>query len=98
MFVFGFPATAEGESDLTVARLWSSPDAPGAATLVAEWRFDSGLVSLRLSTHSWRCSRSTGRVYFAGASTASGTELWSSDGSAAGTARVADLAPGPAGS
>jgi ELWxxDGT repeat protein len=35
-----------------------------------------------------------GRVYFVGCDVAAGCELWSSDGTAAGTSRFADLAPG----
>jgi ELWxxDGT repeat protein len=37
-----------------------------------------------------------GRVYFPGEDDRHGRELWSSDGTVAGTAPVADLAPGPA--
>jgi ELWxxDGT repeat protein len=36
-----------------------------------------------------------GRLYFAADDGSSGQELWGSDGTAAGTGRVADLAPGP---
>jgi len=39
-----------------------------------------------------------GTVYFAGREPLAGTELWRSDGSAAGTTQVADLAPGMSGS
>lgn len=39
-----------------------------------------------------------GRLFFNGFDDAAGSELWTSDGTAAGTVRVADLAPGPASS
>jgi ELWxxDGT repeat protein len=39
-----------------------------------------------------------GRAYFAANDGANGTELWVTDGTAAGTQRVADLRPGPIGS
>src|SRR5436309_9676959 len=38
-----------------------------------------------------------GRVYFPARTDASGTELWTSDGTAFGTIQVADLCPGPCG-
>src|SRR5436309_611214 len=38
-----------------------------------------------------------GRVYFPDRTDASGTELWTSDGTAFGTIQVADLCPGPCG-
>jgi ELWxxDGT repeat protein len=39
-----------------------------------------------------------GKLYFVGNTRATGTELWASDGTPAGTVVVADLAPGPDGS
>jgi ELWxxDGT repeat protein len=45
-------------------------------------------------TDSWLVAAG-GRVYFPDRTDASGTELWTSDGTAFGTAQVADLCPGP---
>ncbi|MBZ0088964.1 MAG: hypothetical protein K8H90_01160, partial [Thermoanaerobaculia bacterium] len=97
VFVSGYRATAEGTSDLDVLRLWSSPDARDGATLVAEWTFPADSIFYGFDPF-LELFAFDGRVYFAGASTGSGAELWASDGSVAGTGRVADIAPGPAGS
>ena len=47
----------------------------------------------------WRGSQAgAGRGFFAADDGIAGTELWATDGTTAGTARVADLVPGPVGS
>ncbi len=97
VFVLGRPILAEGLPDERRAWLWASPDAPDVAALLSEWPLDY-LALTRLWTGAWALRPWGDRVYFAGGTEGSGTELWSSDGSVAGTGRVADLSPGPSSS
>jgi ELWxxDGT repeat protein len=61
---------------------------PGIESSLPEWGFDS-----------WRRTQAGGGRFFFGADDGvTGSELWTSDGTAAGTTLVADLVPGPAGS
>ncbi len=68
VFVSGYRATAEGTSDLDVLRLWSSPDAHGGATLVAEWTFPTNDIFYGFDPF-LEPFAFDGRVYFVGAST-----------------------------
>lgn len=94
LFVLGQPVVPGGLPDEGRAWLWASPDSPGAAALLAQWPLDF-LALTRLWSGAFALRPWGGRVYFAGATPASGTELWSSDGTPEGTGRVADLSPGP---
>jgi ELWxxDGT repeat protein len=96
----GFTATA--------GRLWFAARLAGdAVERWWLWTSDGTLEGTRrLPTEVRRESLSTdkdleltafaGRVYFAGEDDRHGRELWSSDGTVAGTAPILDLAPGPA--
>lgn len=77
---------------LLLGGLLAAP-APGSTPPAAE------LVTSFESTHSLAASANVdGRVFFTMSEPVGGLELWTSDGSAAGTKRVLDTNPGPAGS
>jgi ELWxxDGT repeat protein len=62
--------------------LWYTDGAPGSAVQIASAGSPHEMVSFQ------------GAVYFAASDSAAGVELWKSDGTAAGTARLKDLLPG----
>lgn len=97
VFLLGFPAGDGGVVDFERLELWSSPALPGAAERVADWPWELG-GGYPGDTAATLLVAAGDRIYCAGGSAESGVELWSSDGSVAGTARVADIAPGPASS
>ncbi len=97
IFVLGQPTPPNGYPAHDRAWLWSSPDTPGVAQRVAEWPLDE-VAAMRLWDAEGALTTLGERAWFAGASPGSGNELWTSDGTPAGTGRVADLAPGPASS
>ncbi|HSS51764.1 MAG TPA: hypothetical protein VLX28_22705, partial [Thermoanaerobaculia bacterium] len=72
--------------------LWTSDGTlEGTRRLPAEVRRESLHIDEEL-----QLTALAGRVYFAGEDDRHGRELWSSDGTVAGTAPILDLAPGPA--
>ncbi|HEV8242315.1 MAG TPA: ELWxxDGT repeat protein [Thermoanaerobaculia bacterium] len=74
--------------------LWRS-DGTGIGTAALNSGFDYGLSAPPVVTGD---GSGHDRVYFGAADAAAGNELWTSDGTDAGTRRVVDLRPGPAGS
>jgi ELWxxDGT repeat protein len=81
--------------------LWQTDERTGDTRLVVDLNpgLDSGangmigtfsVVPPRKQPVVWR-----GRLYFAGTDGSSGVELWSTDGTAWGTRRLADINPGP---
>jgi ELWxxDGT repeat protein len=96
IFVLGSPIAQDGTL-LEERRLWASPDAEGAGVVVAEWPAPSDTAEHEVVWDDLLFPLGN-RVFFAGASAGSGAELWASDGTPAGTGRVADIAPGPASS
>lgn len=77
--------------------LWRT-DGTAEGTWRVEDVFPGPESGLTWSTESFRLTRLGDWVYFAAEDGVSGAELWRSDGTAAGTERVADLNPGPDGS
>lgn len=59
------------------------------------WTFDGTTATELPASPSGSLTVMGSRVYFTGTDALSGAELWSSDGTASGTARVTDLTPGP---
>jgi ELWxxDGT repeat protein len=77
------------------SQLWTSDGSPGGTLLVKDINPGStaGIGS------SWTGFCAIGNtIYFTADDGSSGSELWKSDGTTAGTVRVADITPGPAGS
>ncbi len=62
---------------------------PGPASGVSDIKNDPFFTRFRLPAIVWQ-----GRLYFAGSDGRSGLELWSTDGTTAGTFRVRDIHPG----
>ncbi len=77
--------------------LWRSDGTPAGTWMVADLApgADSGLDCAYAYVSS---AALAGRLYFPATDPDHGTELWATDGTAAGTARVADIAPGADGS
>ncbi len=76
--------------------LWSSDGTAGGTTLVVDI-FPGGSPSPNSSNPYWLTVFKNG-IYFAAYDALRGTELWSSNGTAAGTTLVKDINPGSAGS
>jgi len=76
--------------------LWKSNGTAEGTTLVKE--IDSGPGDGFLYSISNAFTMAGTTLYFAGKDAGGGIELWRSDGTEAGTTRVKDIAPGPAGS
>jgi len=77
------------------SKLWTSDGSPGGTLLVKDINPGSpaGIGSF------WAGFSAIGNtIYFTADDGSSGSELWKSDGTTAGTVRVADITPGPAGS
>jgi ELWxxDGT repeat protein len=98
----GIHSLAEHEGDLYFlsSERFSSEDDP-----LELWRLDAvfGAIQVRAigpAAESFRASMVSagGRLFFAGNDGEHGVELWESDGTAAGTRMVEDIAPGPASS
>ncbi len=76
--------------------LWATDGSVGGTRRVAS---GADIVEANRDDRLWvEEARTGGRLYFVWNDGVSGAELWSSDGTAAGTARVADLRPGREGS
>ena len=99
-----------GQSGLIVHQALSSQAGAPLIVGVGGYGFElwtvKGTVATKFATlsHSARSPASVGfvalgkRILFTGGTAATGLELWSTDGTAAGTGLVADLLPGPGGS
>ncbi len=90
-----------GADDGTNGReLWKSDGTPGGTQLVKDIRSGADdSISLYSYGGSAGPTAIDGTLYFAASgSDSTGTELWGSDGTAAGTTLVKDLLPGPEGS
>ena len=86
-----------GKNDVNTGfELWKTDSTPEGTELVKDlWPGpQSGLIAFNPS---YRASTAT-RGFFTAANATHGHELWTSDGSAAGTRMVRDLVPGPASS
>ncbi|HEV8239143.1 MAG TPA: hypothetical protein VGS57_07240 [Thermoanaerobaculia bacterium] len=70
--------------------LWVTDGTPGGTTELRDGRGRPIVVERTLGV-------AAGRLWFAGVDEDGGSEPWTSDGTAAGTHRVADLCPGPCG-
>ncbi len=83
---------------VTLAVLFAAASALGAQTPYLVDDINSTTAASPISSSPKNFARFGSRIYFAALSSALGEELWSTDGTAAGTVMVADLVPGTLGS
>jgi ELWxxDGT repeat protein len=84
-----------GGSRLYVAELTQQWPAPTEVTLLASDGTPAGTTPLRRFESVYTAVPHAGRMFFIAREPAYGTELWSTDGTVAGTRIEADMVPGP---